>query len=139
MIGGGTAALSWRFWKELKGDGSETIRNLGLVAGGVIAIGLALRRSRIAERQAETAERDSLDDKFYRAAEMLGHELLTVRVVGVAALQHLALNHLDRYGWQVVTVLLAFMDLKRNASDETGKGKVIEGTFGGTVRSYEVR
>ena len=41
------ALFAWQYWGELRGDGeslSTTIRNVGLVLGGVVAILLALWR-----------------------------------------------------------------------------------------------
>lgn len=51
--------FSWRYWGELHGDKeslSTTVRNVGLVIGGVIAILLAIWRSMVAERQSRTAQ-----------------------------------------------------------------------------------
>ena len=45
-------ALSWSFWEELRGKQdslSTTVRNIGLVIGGAIAILLAVWRSKVAE------------------------------------------------------------------------------------------
>ena len=52
-------ALSWCYWEELRSDQeslSTTVRNVGLVIGGVIAILFAAWRSIVAEKQAETAQ-----------------------------------------------------------------------------------
>ena len=91
----------------------------------------------IAERQAEAAEHDSLDGQFQRAVEMLGHEMVSVRVGGVVALHNLATRHFDRYGWQVCRILQAFMDARRKGAsgvDERDAGHGMSRTVGG---SYE--
>ena len=71
-----TIGVSYFFWDELRGADSAgaAIRNIGLVGGSFIAIGLALWCSHVAQRQVEVAEQDSLDGQFQKAAEMLGHE-----------------------------------------------------------------
>ena len=59
----------WCFWEELRGDQdslSTTIRNLALVIGGAIAILLAWWRSKVAERQADTAQQRGLLNERYQ-------------------------------------------------------------------------
>ena len=106
------ATLSWRFWDEL-GDGKETlsttIRNVGLVIGGVIAILLAVWRSSVAGRQADTAQKSLLNDRYERGAEMLGNHLLSVRLGGIYALKRLADEHPHLYHIQVVELFCAFV------------------------------
>ena len=109
-----TAGLSWAYWDALTGDSGETARNVGLLAGGIVAIALALWRSSIAERQVTAAEVGSLDEQFQRAAEMLGHEDVSVRIGGVASLRYLAMNHFDRYGERVIRILDHFMESRRH-------------------------
>ena len=112
------------FWDALnEGETvSATLRNLSLVAGAFIAIVLALWRSTIANRQAVAAHRqveiglqqaataqDSLlCDRFQRAAEMLGHDVIAVRIGGVQALSELAVQDMDRYYVTVANLLAAF-------------------------------
>ena len=136
-VSGAAVVLVWHHWEALADGGSEAIRNIGLVAGGVIAVGLALWRSTIAERQAEAAEHDSLDGQFQRAVEMLGHEMVSVRVGGVVALHNLATRHFDRYGWQVCRILDAFTDSRRKGAsgvDDGDAGFKVERDVGGTYR-----
>ena len=114
-------ALSYQHWTELKGTDSAgaAVRNIGLVGGGLIAIVLALWRSAIAQRQVEVAEQDSLDGQFQKAAEMLGHEDLFVRLGGVTTLYFLGCNHLNRFGYQVCAILNKFSLLRRMDRDES--------------------
>ena len=110
--------LSCRFWEELRGDGeslSTTVRDLGFVIGGIIAIVLAVWRSVVAERQAdtarrqsETAERGLLNERYQKGAEMLGSDLLSVRLGGIYALQHLAEDHPGQYHIQIMRLFCAF-------------------------------
>ena len=110
--------LSCRFWEELRGDGeslSTTVRNLGFVIGGVIAIVLAVWRSVVAERQAdtarrqsETAERGLLNERYQKGAEMLGNDVLSVRLGGIYALRRLAEEHPEEYHVQIMRLFCAF-------------------------------
>ena len=120
--------LSYQYWGELKGDDSAgaAVRNIGLVGGGLIAMMLALWRSTIAQRQVEVAEQDSLDGQFQKAAGMLGHEDLFVRLGGVLALYYLGSNHLDRYGYQVCAILDNYSTLRHPARDESDQQTHIE-------------
>ena len=70
--------FSWRYWDNLGSDMeslSTTIRNVALVIGGSAAILLALWRSRVAERQAASAEGSLLNERYQKGAEMLGSPL----------------------------------------------------------------
>ena len=119
--------LSWRFWEELGDDEesvSTTVRNVGLVIGGVVAILLAIWRSRVAERQAGAAQRQAittqqnlLDERYQRGAEMLGSDLLAVRLGGIYGLQRLAEEHPGQYHIQIMELLCAFV---RHPSNDEG-------------------
>ena len=102
---------------------STTIRNVGFVIGGVVALIFAVwrgvvahRQSVTAERQAETALRQSetaqqglLNERYQKGAEMLGNEVLTVRLGGIYALRSLAEEHPEQYHVQVMRQLCAFV------------------------------
>ena len=104
--------LSWRFWEEL-GDEEEslstTVRNVGLVIGGVVAILIAVWRSRVAELQADAAQQTLLNERYQRGAEMLGSEVLGVRLGGIYALESLAKEHPRQYHIQIVNLFCAFL------------------------------
>lgn len=111
--------LSWRFWEILHSDEdslSTTISNLSFVLGGIVAIELALWRSLVGERQtavaqqqAETAQRDMLNQQLQKGAEMLGSSILSVRLGGIYALRHLATEHPEQYHVQAMEQLCAFI------------------------------
>ena len=104
--------LSWRFWEDLQGGAeslSATIRNLGLVIGGVIAILLAVWRSVVGSSQADTAQRGLLNERYQKGAEMLGSNVQSVRLGGIYALQQLAEEHPEHYHIQVMRLLCAFV------------------------------
>ena len=51
---------------------------------------LAVWRSIVAERQADTAQQSLLNERYQKGAEMLGNEVLSVRMGGIYALGRLA-------------------------------------------------
>ena len=102
-------------------DFSAMVRNVALVWGGLVGLGLAAWRSMIANRQAvaahkqveaglrqtEIAQESLMHDRFQRAAEMLGHISESVRIGGIQTLFHLAVQNIDlNYGqvWHLLTV-----------------------------------
>ena len=109
---------------------STTIRNVGLVIGGFIAIVVASWRSIVAQRQAkatqtlaeasqrqaetshrqaETSERGLLNERYQKGAEMLGSKILDVRLRGIYALQGLAKEHAEQYHVQIMRQFCAFV------------------------------
>ena len=116
--------LSWRFWEELhgtQGSHSTTIRNVGLVVGGVIAVLLAVWRSTVAERQTATAQQGLLNERYQKGAEMLGSGVLSVRLGGIYALQRLAEEHPEQYHVQIMRLLCAFV--RHPTKDDGGAAK----------------
>ena len=112
--------LSWHFWEELRGEQdslSETVRNLGLVIGGAIAILLAVWRSTVSERQANTAQQSLLNERYERGAEMLGSSILPVRLGGIFALQQLANEEPSRYHIRIMRLFCAFVVQASKDSD----------------------
>ena len=113
------AGLSWRYWEILHSSEdsfSTTISNLSFVLGGIVAIELALWRSFVGERQtavsqkqAETAQKEMLNQQLQKGAEMLGSSTLSVRLGGIYALRHLATDHPELFHVQVMEQLSAFI------------------------------
>ena len=110
--------LSVVFWDWLNAgeSGSTTIRNIGLVIAGLVALPLAVWRSLVAERQAGAAQRQAdaaqqslLNERYQRGAEMLGNEVLSVRIGGVYALQRLAEEHPEQYHIQIIRLFCSFV------------------------------
>ena len=111
--------LSWCFWDDLGNDEeslSATIRNVGLLIGGIIAMLLAVWRSRVAERQANTAQRSLLNERYQQGAEMLGNSVLAVRMGGIYALALLAKEHPEEYHIQIMESLCSFV---RHPTEDT--------------------
>ena len=103
-------------WLSAGESGSTAIRNLGLVVAAIIALPLAIWRSIVAERQAATAQRQSetaqrglLNERYQKGAEMLGSDLLAVRLGGIYALARLARDHPGNYHTQIMSLFCAFV------------------------------
>ena len=98
------------FWEWLGAgeSASSTIRNVGLVGAGLIALPLAFWRSIVADRQAKTAQQSLLNERCQRGAEMLGNGVLSVRLGGIYALQSLAKERPEQYHLQIMRLFCAF-------------------------------
>ncbi len=107
--------LSTDVWDWLRAQtddvesGSTTIRNLGLVFAGAVALLLAIWRSWVSQRQADTAQQHLLNERYQRGGEMLGSNILSVRLGGIYALQRLAKEHPEQYHIQIMQLLCAFV------------------------------
>ena len=109
---------------------STTIRNVGLVVGGIVAVMLAMWRSLVAQRQADatlrqasaaflqakTAERQSttalrsfLNERYEQGSSKLGSDNPTVRMEGIDMLERLAREHPSEYHVQVIKRLSLFV------------------------------
>ena len=134
--------LSIVFWGWLHPETTEeasrstTVRNIGLLIGGVLALVFAVWRGWVAERQAVAAQRQAdtaqqrlLNERFERGAEMLGRDVLSVRLGGIYALKRLAEEHPEQYHIQVMELFCAFV---RNPTggekDERENGHVLAGS-----------
>ena len=116
-----TAVLSGVFWDWLSDDesGSTTVRNVGLVAGGVLAILLAAWRSIVAEQSL-------LNERYQKGAEMLGNGVLSVRLGGIYALQRLAEENPEQYHVQIMRLLCAFARNPTPSREDEGRQDVQE-------------
>jgi len=112
--------LAWWRWDWLQsGDAEsngETLRNVSLALGALIALVLAVWRSRVAEqqsdaarRQADTAQRSLTYERIQKGVEMIGSPVLAVRLGGIYALDHLAQEYPSEHHVQVMHVLCAFV------------------------------
>ena len=104
-------------------SGSTIIRNLGLVIGGLIAIGFGIWRGVVASRQAETSQLGLLNERYQKAAEMLGSEVLSVRLGGIYALQRLGEDHAERYHVQIMRLLCAFVRNPHEKKDRDNRAR----------------
>ena len=105
-------SLSWCYWEELRGGQeslSATVRNVGVVVVGPIALLFAVWRSIVAAHQADTAQRGLLNERYQKGGEMLGSTVLSVRLGGIYALARLARAHPGDYHTQIMSLLCAFV------------------------------
>ena len=107
---------------------SETLRNAGLLIGGTLALVFALWRGWVAElqtstaqRQAETAQRGLLQERYHNGAEMLGSEVVFVRLGALHDLERLAREHPEEYHVQIMQLL---SDFARHATGEDGRDEI---------------
>ncbi len=115
-----SAASLWR-WLAKDESGSTTIRNVGLLFGALVALLLTVRRIKVADRQAETAQKGLLHDRYQKGSEMLGGRLPAVRLGGIYALQQLATEHPESFLPLVVRQYCAFVRHPFESNDgETG-------------------
>ena len=84
----------WDSWSGKEEFFGTPIRNLVLVLAAIAALPLAIWRSKVSERQADTAQRQSetaqrglLNERYQKGAEMFGSGRLSVRLGGVYALE----------------------------------------------------
>ena len=103
-------------WLAKDESGSATIRNIGLVIAGSLAIPLAIWRAVVADKQASSAQHQAaiaqqglLNERYQKAAEMLGNESLFVRLGGVYALQALIEEYPEQYYVSCMRLLCAFV------------------------------
>lgn len=129
------------FW-----DQAEDIRNIGLVIAAIVALPIAIWRSRVAERQATAAQEQvdttlrqidlareqvqaaqqqvrttlqgQLNQRYEKGSEMLGSEVLAVRIGGIYNLQRLADEDLAHYYVPIVRLFCAFV--RNPPSEATG-------------------
>lgn len=117
--------LSFEYWQEggTNTSRSEVIRNLGLLAVGIVGLGFGIWRAYTAHRQtkasqkqadsandqARIAEQGHFTDRFSKAVEQLGSETLPVRIGGIYALWRLAKDSPANDLVAVLDVLCAFV------------------------------
>ena len=162
LVVGGILLSVVYWWDELSGTDSAgaTIRNIGLVIAGSVALPVAIWRGIIADRQAkaaqhqseaalrqseaalrqseaallqsqtsqrslETAQLSLLNERYQKGAEMLGNNILSVRLGGIYALQHLAEEYPNEYHIQIMELFCQFARYPvrdENMEGEQGKG-----------------
>ena len=107
--------ISWWDWFVTGPDGREsgstTTRNGGLLIGGFTAIVLAIWRNVISHR-------GLLNDRFQKGAEMLGNDVMAVRLAGIYSLKRLAEDEPRQYHLQIMRSLCAFVRNPTPAKNE---------------------
>ena len=105
-------------------DRLERVGTTGILIGGITALLLAFWRGDIAQRQMETVSRqfdiqreNHLDERYYKGAELLGHEKLALRLAGIQSLEQVATERPDTYHLPVVNLLCDFVRRPPSESD----------------------
>ena len=89
------------------------IRNVALVWGGLIGLGLAAWRSMIAEKQARIAQSNMLDARYQEAVKLLTDEKIYIRIGAIHAIRNLAFQNPDEFCQQTISLLTALRDSRR--------------------------
>ena len=71
----------------------------------------------MAARQAETAQRGLLNERYQKGAEMLGSKILSVRLGGIYALHRLAEDEPEQYHVQIMRLFCAFVSYPTEDKD----------------------
>ncbi|MBI4092583.1 MAG: pentapeptide repeat-containing protein [Candidatus Kerfeldbacteria bacterium] len=109
--------FSWSYWQEGGKDTSrsEIVRNLGLLAVGIVGLVFGIWRAYTAHtqakasaKQAETGAQVHVTSSFTAAVEQLGNKQLPVRMGGIYALWRLAEDSPERHTVTVIDILCAF-------------------------------
>lgn len=133
------ALISWGHWESLHGEEaspSNTIRNIGFIIGGGVALLFALWRSRLAERQATTGQQGLLNERYQKGAEMLGSGILSVRMGGIYALQSLAEERPNEYYIQIMGLFCAFV---RHPTKDDFMDTLLDGEISENIPAKSVR
>ena len=107
----------WDSWRGEESHGTA-IRNLVLIMAPIAALPLAIWRSKVAERQSETAQRGLLNERYQKGVDKLGSETLWNRISGIYALALLAREKPRDYHVQIMGLLCAFV---RHTSGKAGE------------------
>ena len=83
-------------------DSADEIRNVGLIVAAIVALPIAIWRSRIAEREV-------WDGQYQKGAELLGHPILVVRLAGLHTLRRLVEEHPEEHYIQIMRLCAAFL------------------------------
>ena len=87
---------------------AEAVRNLALVAGGIVALIIAVWRSRAAQDQVRVSERDRLDRRFYTGVSLLSQKEVVSRLAGIRMLGQLAKLEPNLFREDVTRILCEF-------------------------------
>lgn len=113
VVVGGGVLLTVCFWPDLRGGNggpySGTIRDMGIVIGGVVAGVMAFWRLAVSDRQAAAQEQGLLDDRFRSGTETLRSDDLAARIAGIHVLARLAANRPDEMHATVLNMFCAFV------------------------------
>ena len=127
------------FWSKGGTDVSrlDIVRNLSLVLGGGLGIGLALWRSKTAQdvdrsanRQAFLVEQGQITDRFSSAIKMLSGKNPIERIGGIHTLARLAESNIETYHIPVMQIFMQFIrDYQSVYCNVDRRETVVDSTF----------
>ena len=91
---------------------SGLFQNLVLITAALLALPLALSRTL-------TSERTLLNDRYQKASEMLGSEIITVRLAAVYALERLSKERSEDYHVDIVKLIGFFVRMRTPTLDDS--------------------
>lgn len=119
---GATVLVTICYWEFLDGkteSPTAVFRNMGFLAGGIVALVFAFWRGLIAKQQevvaeerAATARLEHLHGRFERAVELVAKEGIAnahARISGMHVLRHLVRDAPEEFADEVVEIVAAFM------------------------------
>ena len=93
---------------QIDASRAEAVRNLALVAGGIVALIIAVWRSRAAQDQVRVNEQDRLDRRFYTGVSLLNQKEVVSRLAGIRMLGQLAKHEPNLFREDVTRILCEF-------------------------------
>lgn len=151
-------AVSAVFWNE-----TEQVRNIGLAVAAIIALPVAIWRSRVAERQATAAQKQvettsqqleiaheqvqaaqrqvqatlqgQLNQRYEKGSEMLGSDVLAVRIGGIYNLQRLAEEDPTHYHIPIARLFCAFVRNPPSGASTDRRGRRLRVTLRDDVQT----
>ena len=96
----GVGTMAWD-WLSGTDSNATTLRNILLGIGGPLAVAIAWRRSNVSQRTL-------LNERYQKGAEMLGNDVMAVRLGGIYALGELARERPKSYHVQVLKLFCAY-------------------------------
>lgn len=119
------AVFSWAYWQEggSNTSRSEVVRNIGLLAAGLIGLGVgtwraytAYQQTKASQKQADAAneqariaEQGHITDRYAKAVEMLSSDNVRTRTGAVYALARIAQDSVERDHVPIMAVLSEFV------------------------------
>ena len=99
----------------------EQLTDIAPTLVALFALGIAVWRIRIADKQAGTASQSLSNERFMSAVELLGHRNMAIRLGGVAALAEMARSQPKAYHLRVMEIFAAFLAYppRQRGSDNT--------------------
>lgn len=108
----------------------DAIRTVMLLVVGVLGIGLAGWRTWTVHRQANTAEKNLLNEQFGSGVELLGHENVTVRLGGIETLNEMAELYPEILYARVMNLFQTFLTYSPVSGSDQGGHKRGEVDYG---------